>query len=175
MEALLQIAAAIPEHTATTFIVIQHRKGGQQSFLPQLLSGKTRLPVHEVRDKEPILPGRVYVAPCDLHLLLEDDHTFSLNDSERINYSRPSIDVTFESASALYGSALVGVLLSGANSDGAEGMKTISLNGGFTVVQLPATAQMAYMPQQALKIMEASKVIDGPQIGHFLHELLISR
>lgn len=172
LDIILRIAAAIPRDTKTSFIIVLHRKSGQHSILSELLSDRTGMPVRDVEDKEPILPGTIYVAPCDYHLLLEHDHTFSLDVSEKVHYSRPSIDVTFESAASLYSNSLIGILLSGANADGAEGMKAISQHGGFTIVQLPATAEVGYMPQQALNIMAASKVLDGQQIGHFLQELL---
>jgi two-component system chemotaxis response regulator CheB len=172
LDIMLRIAAAIPKDTTTSFIVVLHRKSGQQSILRELLSDKTGLPVKDVEDKEPILPGTVYVAPAGYHLLLENDHTFSLDVSEKVNYSRPSIDVTFESAASLYNNTLVGILLSGANADGAAGMKAIARHGGFTIVQLPSTAEVGYMPQQALNIMAPLKVLDGLKIGHFLHMLL---
>jgi len=174
LDIMLRIAADIPANTQVSFILVLHRKSGQHSIFTELLSDKTRLPVKEVKDKEPILPGTIYVAPCDYHLLLEQDHTFSLAVSERVHYSRPSIDVTFESAASLYNDALIGILLSGANADGAEGMKAISRHGGFTIVQLPATAEIGYMPQQALNIMAPVKVLDGMKIAHFLHGLLSS-
>jgi len=172
LDIMLRIAADIPAHTQTTFIIILHRKSGYHSILSELLSGKTRLPVKDVEDNDPILPGTIYVAPCDYHLLLEHDHTFSLDVSPKVHYSRPSIDVTFESAAVLYNDTLIGILLSGANADGAEGMKAIARHGGFTIVQLPSTAEMGYMPQQALNIMAATKVLDGLRIGDFLHKLL---
>lgn len=172
LDIILRIAAAIPSHTKASFIVVLHRKSGQHSILTELLSDKTGLPVKDVEDKEPILPGTMYVAPSDYHLLLEDDHTFSLDVSEKVHFSRPSIDVTFESAAPLYNDSLIGILLSGANADGAEGMKAIAQHGGFTIVQLPATAEVGYMPQQALNIMTANKVLDGVMIGNFLKELL---
>ncbi|HEY1166690.1 MAG TPA: chemotaxis protein CheB [Chitinophaga sp.] len=172
LDIMLRIAADIPANTQVSFIIVLHRKSGQHSVLKELLSDRTKLPVRDVEDKEPILPGTIYVAPCDYHLLLEHDHTFSLDVSEKVNYSRPSIDVTFESAAPLYSDSLIGILLSGANADGAEGMKAIAHYGGFTIVQLPATAEVGYMPQQALNIMAPVKVLDGLKIAHFLHELL---
>jgi two-component system chemotaxis response regulator CheB len=172
LDIIFRIAASIPEHTKVSFIVILHRKSGSRSFLTELLSGKTRLRVKEVENKELILPGTIYIAPPGYHLLLGDDHTFSLQLTEKVQYSRPSIDVTFESAADLYGVSLVGILLSGANADGAEGMKAIARRGGFTIVQLPETAEVGFMPQQALNVMKADKVLDGLKIGHFLHRLL---
>lgn len=172
LDIMLRIVADLPIHSPASFVIVLHRKSGQPSVLTALLADKTKLPVKDVEDKEPILPGTIYVAPCDYHLLLEEDHTFSLDVSEKVHYSRPSIDVTFESAAPLYKDALVGILLSGANADGAEGMKAIAQHGGFTIVQQPDTAEIGYMPQQALNIMAASRVLDGLEISHFLHELL---
>lgn len=172
LDIILKIVADLPRHTVTSFIIVLHRKSGQESVLPELVSTKTDLPVKEVEDKEAVQPGTVYIAPCDYHLLLENDGTFSLDVSEKIHHSRPSIDVAFESAAAVYGHALVGILLSGANADGAAGLKTIAQHGGFTIVQQPATAEVGFMPQQAINIMEPDKVLEGAAIGHFVHRLL---
>src|SRR5262249_20729959 len=90
------------------------------------------------------------IAPADYHVLLEQDRSFSLDYSERVNYSRPSIDVTFRSAAEVYGPGVIAVLLSGGNADGAEGMEMVKALGGYTIVQDPATAEVPYMPQQAL-------------------------
>jgi len=153
-------------------VVVVHRGKSGDSILADLLSSQTKLVVKEVEDKELILPGTIYIAPPDYHLLLENEYTFSLDASEKVHYSRPSIDVTFESAALVYGPALVGVLLSGANADGAVGLKNIADAGGFTIAQQPATAEVGYMPQQAINLTKVSVILEGEDIGIFLRTLL---
>lgn len=172
LDSILKIVAAVQEAVDVAFIVVVHRGKSGDSILADLLSSQTALVVKEVEDKEIILPGTIYIAPPDYHLLLENEYTFSLDASEKVNYSRPSIDVTFESAALVYGPALVGVLLSGANADGAVGLKTIADAGGFTIAQQPATAEVGYMPQQAINITKVSVILEGEDIGTFLRTLL---
>jgi len=137
-----------------------------------LLSTKTSLPVKEVEDKEALLPGRIYIAAPDYHLLIEDEHSFSLDSSEKINYSRPSIDVSFESVAGVFGKAVVGVLLSGASVDGAKGLQNIKSAGGYTIAQDPASADMGYMPQQAISFGQVDAIVNGKDIPAFIRELL---
>ena len=125
----------------------------------------------EVDDKEPIRAGTVYLAPADYHVLLEQDGTFSLDDSEKVHYSRPSIDVSFESAADVYGPSVAAILLSGANMDGTNGLAAIKQAGGITVVQQPETAQVAFMPQQAIDNVPIDYVLDVPQLVDLVNRL----
>jgi two-component system chemotaxis response regulator CheB len=143
-------------------------------LLEELLSSRTNIPVKEVEDKETIKKGTIYLAPGDYHLLLENEILFSLDTSERVNYCRPSIDVTFQSASDVFGASLIGILLSGANVDGTAGLQTISGNGGYTIVQDPATAEVSYMPANAIKNGKVNAIAAGDQIGFLLNNLLSS-
>lgn len=154
LDIVLQLVAALPASTTASCIIVIHRKSDAESILAGLLLSKTSLPVSEVEDKDSLHAGAVYIAPPDYHLLLEDEETFSLDISEKVHFCRPSIDVVFQSAASVYGAALVGILLSGANADGAEGLKAVKEAGGLTIVQDPATADMAYMPQQAIRLFE---------------------
>ena len=172
LDSILKIVAAVQESVDVAFVVVVHRGKGGDSILTDLLSSQTTLVVKEVEDKELILPGTIYIAPPDYHLLLENEYTFSLDASEKVHYSRPSIDVTFESAALVYGPALVGVLLSGANADGAVGLKNIADAGGFTIAQQPATAEVGYMLQQAINMTKVSVILEGEDIGVFLRTLL---
>ncbi|HEY8914846.1 MAG TPA: chemotaxis protein CheB [Chitinophaga sp.] len=172
LDSILKIVAAVQESVDVAFVVVVHRGKSGDSILTDLLSSQTTLVVKEVEDKELILPGTIYIAPPDYHLLLENEYTFSLDASEKVHYSRPSIDVTFESAALVYGPALVGVLLSGANADGAVGLKNIADAGGFTIAQQPATAEVGYMPQQAINMTKVSVILEGEDIGVFLRTLL---
>lgn len=120
LEVVLKIVEALPAVTSSVFIIVLHRKNGPDSILADLFSSKTTLPVKEVEDKEPISPGAIYIAPPDYHLLIEDEENFALDSSEKVQYSRPSIDVSFQSVADCFGAAVLGILLSGANADGAQ-------------------------------------------------------
>ena len=122
-------------------------------------------------DKDPILPGHIYLAPADYHLLIETDHQFSLDDSEKVNYSRPSLDVTFESAADVYGPSLVGVLLSGANADGTQGLTAIKKAGGVIIAQKPESAKVAFMPQQAILHTDIDFVFDVAELAAFIQSI----
>ena len=124
----------------------------------------------EAGDKDPIRPGNVYIAPPDYHLLVER-RSFALSTDERVNYARPSIDVLFESASDAYGPRLIGIVLTGANHDGAAGLARIKRRGGVAIVQDPGEAEAAAMPAAALAATEADAVLALADIGPFLHGL----
>ena len=128
------------------------------------MSVRTNLVIKEVEEKEPILPGVVYLCPADYHVLVEKDFTFSLDYSERVNYSRPSIDVTMRSAADVYGEGLIALLLSGGNADGSDGMAYVQNKGGVTVVQDPETAEVPYMPQQAILRMAVDLVVSTEEL-----------
>ncbi|MBI9012769.1 MAG: chemotaxis protein CheB [Clostridiales bacterium] len=152
-------------------IIIQHLSPSHESYLPKLLS-ETGHMVLEVDEKTPIEKGKVYVAPPNYHVLIEKDYTFSLTVEARESYARPSIDVTFETASDAYKHQLIGILLTGANHDGAKGMKRIFVNKGFTIVQDPKTAHAEEMPVSALKLIKPDKILSINEIGHFLNDLV---
>ena len=120
--------------------------------------------------KEPIEPGTLFICPPDYHVLIESDESFSLDASEKVNFSRPSLDVVFRSAADVLGRRVVAILLSGANADGANGLAFVQEKGGTTVVQDPAEAQVGYMPQQALKVMQPDLVMSSASIGKWLNQ-----
>ena len=159
LEVILQLLPVIPKNIPFAIVLVLHRKSGE-SLLTELLAEKTVLPVTEVEEKDELHPGVVYIAPPDYHLLIEQDHSFSLDYSEKINYSRPSIDVTFESAAEVFGDKSAAMLLSGANADGVDGLKHIQKSGGLTIVQDPKDASVSYMPQQALEAMDPDYIMD---------------
>lgn len=171
IDVLLELMAMLHLPLSFALIIVVHRKNIADSNLASLLSVKTQIPVKEVDDKDMLQPGHAYLAPADYHLLLEQNGTFSLDDSEKVNFSRPSIDVTFESAADVYGSALVGILVSGANADGTEGLRTIQQAGGIIVVQHPDSAQIAIMPQQALAALSVDYIFDVPALATFINNL----
>lgn len=150
MSRVLRLLPHLTKNLNITVVLIFHRKEAEDSTLKDILAYKSELKVKEVEDKDPILKHHIYIAPADYHLLLEKDMTFSLDISEKINFSRPSIDVTFESAADAFGKSVIGLLLSGANADGVNGLKTIQERGGKIAAQDPKSAEVPYMPQQAV-------------------------
>jgi two-component system, chemotaxis family, protein-glutamate methylesterase/glutaminase len=152
-------------------IIVQHEAPNAGDFLPQYLCRHCRLPVKQADEKESIKGGMVYLAPPGYHLLIEEDRTFALSVDDPVNHARPSIDVLFETAAEVYGEGTIGVILTGANSDGAEGLKRIKAAGGHTVVQEPSTAESAYMPRAALAATVVDTVLPLDQIGPYLNGL----
>lgn len=169
LEVVLSIVGALPPLPHAAVVVVVHRKQSADSVLTGLLAARTNLPVKEVEDKDELLPGTIFLAPPDYHLLLENRQQFSLDDSEKVHHSRPSIDVTFESAAQAFGADTIGILLSGANADGAEGLLRIREYGGATLVQDPSTAEVYYMPQQAILLDAGHRIVPGRQ----LHQVLL--
>jgi two-component system, chemotaxis family, protein-glutamate methylesterase/glutaminase len=156
-------------------VLVLHRKNASDSSLPELLSLKTSIPVKEVEDKDPITPGTIYLAPSDYHLLIEKNGFFALDDSEKVQYSRPSIDVTLESAADAYGSKLIAILLSGANEDGTLGLAAVKQAGGTIIAQDPDSAQIAVMPRHAIQYNAMDHILSTQAIGTFILELIAGR
>lgn len=166
LEVVMKIVPHLP--AGATYVVVLHRKADGESMLADILGRRTSLAVREVEDKEPILPDTIHIAPADYHLLFENKKTFSLDSSEKVHHSRPSIDVTFESAATVFGAASLGVLLSGANADGAAGLLRIRNAGGTTLVQDPRTADVAYMPEQAIALGAGMVIANDDDLGEKL-------
>ena len=152
-----------------SIVVVIHRKQGVDDLLTGLLQNGCPLPVSEAREKEVIRSGTVYLAPPDYHLLFENNKTFSLDHSEKVNYSRPSIDVSFESASHVFKENVLGLLLSGANQDGTAGLKQIRKMGGKIIVQNPESASFPYMPMHALQVTSPDAVLVKEEMSAFIH------
>lgn len=168
LNALMQILPDIAVLNSFALVIVLHRRGTDDMTLEELIKIKTEVPVKIVQDKEPILPGFLYVAPSNYHLLFEKNETISLDTSEKVNYSRPSIDVSFESAAEIYGDSLVGILLSGSNSDGTEGLKMIQKAGGIIIVQDPDSADMPFMPSNAIVHTTPDYILNTDEILKFI-------
>jgi two-component system chemotaxis response regulator CheB len=171
LEALTAILPALPARYPLSLCIVLHILPERPSHLVEVLERRCRLPVKEAEDKEPLAPATVYLAVPNYHLLIEKKGYFSLSIDERVHFSRPSIDVLFESAADAYGPALVGVLLSGANQDGAAGLARIKEKGGLTIVQSPDTASVPTMPLAALRLAAVDHVLPLAEIGPFLARL----
>lgn len=171
LEVLLPVIESIKALPVPVIIVL-HRREDNDNLLVELLNSRTALPVKEAEDKEPITPGTIYIAPADYHLLIETDHSFSLDSSERVNFSRPSIDVSLETAADAYGKNLVAILLSGGNNDGAEGLKQVKKMEGMVIIQDPNSASVAFMPQNAILEVEPDYIITAAELAGFINTLL---
>jgi two-component system, chemotaxis family, protein-glutamate methylesterase/glutaminase len=171
LEVLIRLLPLLQDCVQLAIVVVMHRKSGE-SLLPELLGGRTSWDVKEAEEKESITNGTIYVAPPDYHLLFEKGKSFSLDCSEKIHYSRPSIDVSFESASDTYGASAIAVLLSGANADGAQGLDHIRKAGGVAIVQDPSEASVSYMPQQAIDNFEVDYIADSYTIADIVKKLV---
>ena len=173
-EALQTILPALPRVLPVPIAIVLHLLPGRPSGLAKLFSLKSGLTVKEAEDKEPVAAGTVYLGSPNYHLLLEKDRHFSLSVDAPVHFSRPAIDVLFESAADVFGPALVGVLLSGANEDGARGLLRIHEAGGTTIVQSPEGAAAPQMPEAALRLCTVDHVGTVAAIGPLLGRLMNS-
>jgi two-component system chemotaxis response regulator CheB len=165
LKVLLHIIPELRPGLGFPIIIIIHRKNDRKSSLEQLLGHRTPLTVHEVEDKLTLENGKLYIAPPDYHLLIEKDRTLSLDGSEKVLWSRPSIDVTFQSVAEIFGANTLGILLSGANDDGALGLEYIQKAGGKTIIQHPDNAEISIMPQAALYRIQPDYLLNDTAIA----------
>ena len=175
LAALAKIFAVLPEDFPLPIIIAQHLHLSQDDGYLNYFKGRTILQVKDPDDKEKIKQGHIYFAPPNYHLLIEKDKTLSLSIDPKVKYSRPSIDVLFESAADVYSSLLIGIILTGANDDGATGLKAIKERNGLTIVQDPLTAEVEYMPQAAISAVEVDHILPISEIGPFLCSLVKAR
>ena len=168
VQALLTVLADLPRSFHLPLIVVLHLPEGRDSQLAEIFQYRLPIEVREAADKETILPGTLYFAGPGYHLLVEMDRTFSLSSEEPLHYSRPSINVLMESAADAYGPALAGILLTGANEDGATGMARIKQQGGLTVVQDPTEAAVPTMPEAAIRRQAPDFILKLASIRDFL-------
>jgi two-component system chemotaxis response regulator CheB len=169
--ALMDLLAPLPADYPLPVVAVLHLLPRRESQLGTVLASRLDLPVREARDKEPILPGTVYLASPDYHLLIEADRSFAFSSDPPVCFARPSIDVLMTSAADAYGAALAGVLLTGANMDGAEGMAAIRARGGLTIVQQPEDADVPTMPQAAIARSRPDQILPLRDIGRLLRRL----
>lgn len=171
VQALSELLPALSAESRAAVFVVLHLPRDRPSLLVDVFSRKCGLPVREAEDKEPVAPGTIYFAPPNYHLLIDAGPAFALSADDLVNHSRPSIDVLFDSAAQVYREHLLGIILSGANEDGAEGLATVHEAGGLTVVQEPQTAQSSAMVLSALERGPADLVLDLAGIAQLLKSL----
>ena len=169
-QALRHIFGQLPGDFPIPIVVVQHRLANAEDGLDASLQSASQLPITDVTDKEPLLGGAVYLAPSDYHTMI-DGKWLALSTEEVVNFARPSIDVLFESAANSYGASLVAVILTGANDDGAVGLKRVKEMGGYTIVQDPGSAIRREMPDAALALVRPDRVLPLEDIAQHLVEL----
>ena len=171
VQALSELLPAMPAGSRIPVFVVLHLPRDRPSLLADIFSAKCLLRVREALDKEPVAPGTVYFAPPNYHLLLDEGPRLSLSADDLVNHSRPSIDVLFESAAEIYRERLLGVILTGANEDGAAGLAAVHDAGGITVVQAPETAQSSLMVLSALELRQPDMILPLEGIADLLRDL----
>jgi len=173
IKALDLILPALPGDFPVPIMVVIHLPPSRRSIVAELFADKCALDVREAEDKECLTSGVVYFAPPDYHLLVESDRSLSLSSEEPVMFSRPSIDVLFETAADAYGAGLVGIILTGANPDGAQGLKAVAAAGGRAIVQTPVHAFAPAMPEAALQSCPEAMAMDLEEIADYLRKAVI--
>jgi two-component system, chemotaxis family, protein-glutamate methylesterase/glutaminase len=173
LQALSRLLSDLPQDFGPPVVIAQHRHpDSQQGTLQQLLQGQIDRPVLEAEDKLAIEPRHVYIAPTDYHLLVERG-SFALSVDDRVSFARPSIDVLFESAADAYTDRVIGIILTGANDDGARGLARIKELGGVAVIQDPSAAAKRTMPDAAIATTAADAILPLEEIGAYVHDLCV--
>lgn len=171
LRALKAILPELPASFPLPIAIVQHLDAQADAYLAGYLDRLSAIAVKEAEDKEAMLPGTAYLAPAGYHLLVEPDRSLSLSVDDKVNFSRPSIDLLFESAADALGEGLIGIVLTGANGDGARGLKAIKDRGGLAIVQDPKTAEAPFMPRAALDAAPADHVVHLERIAPLLAQL----
>jgi two-component system chemotaxis response regulator CheB len=171
LKALKTIILGLDKTFSIPIIVVQHMSPHSDSFMSRYFNQLSHLQVKEADEREPVRPSHMYLAPPNYHLLVEEDKTLSLSVEEKVNYARPSIDVLFESAAFAWGSRLIGIVLTGANNDGATGLKKITQAGGLAIIQSPETAEVPIMPISAIDNCPDAIILKLEDIALFLNKL----
>lgn len=172
IKAVTATLSTLPKDFPLPILVVQHVAADQDHTIVDYINEHLSLTVKLAQDKEPLLPGYVYYAPPNYHLLVEEEETLSLSIDEKVNYSRPSIDVLFESVADSFAAKAIGIILTGANDDGAKGMKQIKMNGGLTIVQDPETAESPIMPNETIRMINVDYVLSLKEIRKLLKKLV---
>ena len=171
MVALSAILSGIKKHFFLPVFIVQHTSPDADNYLAKHLDKLSEISVKEAEDKEKVCRGTVYIAPPNYHILIEKDETITLSVDPKVNYARPSVDVLFESAAEVYGKNLIGIVLTGANHDGAKGLKFIKELGGMAIVQNPETAEIGVMPAAAIKETKVDHILNLEEICHLLNQV----
>ena len=174
-DALDKILLSLPASFPLPVAIVQHLHPDQNSYMVEHLNRKWKMNVEEAIDKTAVEGGNIYFAPPNYHLLIEDENTFALSVDEKVCYSRPSIDILFKSAADVYGEAVLAIILTGANSDGTDGIKYIKRKGGTTIAQDPDEAYSPIMPQSAIDTGKIDKILTLKDISNILYKIEASK
>lgn len=170
LKALQILLSGLPAEFSLPMVIVQHRGKDLETGLCEFLARSSRLPIGEPEDKETVVPGRAYLAPRDYHLLIEN-RSFALSTDAPVSFARPSIDVLFESAADEYQNRAIGVILTGANHDGARGLAAIKAQGGLTLVEDPNTAACREMPDAAINLTKVDGILPLQELAARLQKL----
>ena len=170
-QVIVHILSHLPENFPLPILLSLHRLKHVRNGFVEALSIKSKINIIEPYDKQLIKAGNAYLAPANYHMLVDIDKRIALSVSQQVNHSRPSIDLSFQTAADVYKDKLVGVILSGANKDGDRGIQKISNNGGYTIVQSPDNSQISTMPKSAIDIITPNKVLTSKEISDFINTL----
>jgi two-component system chemotaxis response regulator CheB len=171
VEALSYLLPGLPEDFPLPVIIVVHIPSEKKNIFAEIYEPRCRLRIFEAEDKQPVKKGEVYFAPPDYHLLVEKDNILSLSNEEPVLYSRPSIDILFESAADAYGPGLIGIILTGTNNDGAAGLKEVSDMGGTVIVVKPVEEYNSAMPKAAIAACPHAKILSLEEILEYLQEI----
>ncbi len=171
LQVIIEMIKKLDHTIPVPIVLVIHRKAQSGDILRTLLQQFTKIPVIEVEDKTAVEKNTIYIVPADYHLLFENTQWMSLDSSEKMNYSRPSIDVTFKSAAEIYRQNVIGILLSGANADGVEGLSYIKRNNGQVWIQDPKTAEVEFMPKHAIEAIEYDLIITPASLADNIKQL----
>lgn len=171
LKVLFELLPSLDENLGFPIIIVVHRKAAPDSHLESVLKKHTKLRAFEIDDKMALEANTVYLAPADYHVLLETPTELALDYSEKLHYSRPSIDVTFQSGAEIFGKKTVAMLLSGANHDGVQGLKQVKSAGGLVLIQDPETAEVDLMPREAMAQVDADHIIKPVDMAKFINSL----
>jgi two-component system chemotaxis response regulator CheB len=171
LNALDKIFSGLDKNFNLPVMLVQHKHVESDDYLAKYLNKLSHLNFKEAEEKEPIKEGNVYIAPADYHLLVEEDFTLSLNVDEKVHFCRPAIDILFETAAEAYGKHLIGIILTGANEDGAQGMLAIKNAGGLTIAQNPESAEVDFMPRSAINKVNIDYIVDLETIARILNRI----
>jgi two-component system, chemotaxis family, protein-glutamate methylesterase/glutaminase len=168
MNALRLFFSQLPQKFNIPIVIVQHMGAHSTNYWIKILNESSPIIIKEADEKEAITKGYAYVAPANYHLLIEKNKTFTLTIDEKVNFARPSIDVLFESAAEAYKNKLIGIVLTGANNDGAAGLKKIKQYGGLSIVQNPEDAEASYMPEKAIETAAPDHILNLKNITALL-------
>ena len=174
LHALSGILEQLPLGYQVPVMVVQHRSKDQRDLLEEVMQRKCKIKIKQADEKESIQSGFVYIAPPDYHLLIENDKTFSLSSDEQVRFSRPSIDVLFETAAIVFKDTLIAIILTGANNDGAAGIVAVKKYDGLTIAQNPAEAQFPFMPKAAIETKGVDYIWTLSEIQNFLLKISVA-